>query len=99
MSGISGLLSWARDLDARTPIARKYGILIMVLIEVILSVGLALALYKIADNSNKICTAIEGLSSVPVIKPADPVKHPAQEEVWRNYVNTVALKKRLGCTS
>jgi hypothetical protein len=86
-------------LDARTPVARKYGILVMVLIEVALTVGLALALYKIADNNRKICTAIETLSSALVIRPADPVEDLAQEALWKEYVATVKLKEKLGCTS
>lgn len=78
---------------------RRYGVIVMVVIQLSLAVSLAVAFYKVADNNNKICTAVEVLSSAPVTRPADPVAHPAREELWRNYINTVNLKRKLGCTS
>ena len=76
---------------------KRYAIVILVVMMLGLGFSVMALAYKVVQNGHNICDELIVLSSVPVIKPADPIKHPAQEELWKEYIATVTLKKNLGC--
>lgn len=76
---------------------RRKGIVVLVVLLLMLSFSVMALAYKVVQNGHKICQELVVLSSVPVFEPKDPVTHPGQEELWKEYVATVTLKKKLGC--
>ena len=77
---------------------RQYGGIVVVLMLASLSLSVIYLAYKVHGNSKTICSELQVFSSTPAIRPSDPVKHPAQEELWKDYINAVKLKQKLKCT-
>ena len=50
------------------------------------------------DTSNrKFCDVVNGVTSVPVARPADPAANPSRETAYEWYVRFVSLGRALGC--
>jgi hypothetical protein len=52
----------------------------------------------ILTNDHKFCQVVNGITSIPVPKPADPLSNPSRENQYEWYLRFVALGKSLDCT-
>lgn len=77
---------------------RQYGVIVVVLMLIGLSLSVIYLAYKVHGNGNTICSELQVFSSTPAIRPSDPARHPAQEELWKDYINAVKLKQKLKCS-
>jgi len=51
----------------------------------------------IVTDDHKFCAVIGGMTSLPVSRPADPARTPAQERQFEWYERFVSLGRSLGC--